>query len=254
MKVTVVASSPAQPVEQQYLTSFVVDHRLAVDAGSLALHESPEEQAAVRHVLLTHSHADHIGSLPVFLENTSYRRQGPVSIHGSRATIEALRAHIFNDRIWPDLSRLNTEDHRLIELRVLEPEEPVEIDGFRVTPVAVNHTVPTFGYIIDNGSEAAVFGGDSAPTDRIWELARRASRVRAAMIECTFPAAMSAHALRTGHLTPLELAAEMEKLPSGTAVIAVHIRAAFHPVIRDELESMRRPELEVGRGGATYAI
>lgn len=254
MKVIVVASSPEEPEGKQYLNSFIIENRLAVDAGSLGLHRSPEEQLAVRHVFLTHSHADHIGSLPVFIENTSYQRQGPVSILGSRATIEALRQHVFNDQIWPDLSRLNTADRRLIDLEILEPEQPVEVDGLLITPVAVNHTVPTFGYIIEDGSGAVVFGGDSGPTDRIWELARRTAHLRAAFIECTFPAAMSALALRTGHLTPLQLSGEMQKLTPGTAVIAVHMRAAFHETIRDELDGLRRSEFEVGRGGVTYTV
>jgi ribonuclease BN (tRNA processing enzyme) len=252
MKVTVVASSPEEPEGRQYLSSFIVENRLAVDAGSLALHRSPAEQLAVCHVLLTHSHADHIGSLPIFLENTSYGRLEPVGVHGPRATIGALRQHVFNDQIWPNLSRLDTPDRRLVDLKILEPEVVIEINGLRITPVAVSHTVPTFGYIVDDGTDAVVFGGDSGPTDRIWELARRTSRLRAAFIECTFPSAMSQHALRTGHLTPIEMSAEIKKLPPGTAVVAVHIRVAFSEEIRGELVRLRCPQLEIGRGGVTY--
>ena len=40
----------------QYLTTFLVNGTVAIDAGSLGLCGSPEEQSRVRHVFLTHAH------------------------------------------------------------------------------------------------------------------------------------------------------------------------------------------------------
>lgn len=36
----------------------------------------------------------------------------------------------------------------------------------------VNHTVPTFAYIVGDGSVTVIFAADSGPTERLWTLAR----------------------------------------------------------------------------------
>src|SRR5205823_12507757 len=70
MKVMLVPSAlTAGP--RQYLTAFLVGDSVAIDAGSLGFYGSPAEQARIRHVFLTHTHLDHIASLPIFLENVS---------------------------------------------------------------------------------------------------------------------------------------------------------------------------------------
>jgi len=252
VRVSIVASSPQDPERNHYLTTFLVNGTLAVDAGSLGLYRDPGDQTAVRNILLTHSHADHIGSLPVFLENTSWHRRETPALYGSGTTLESLRQHVFNDRIWPDLSRLSGENGRFLDLHALEPEKPVDLGGLRITPVAVHHTVPTFGYLVDDGTVAVAFGGDSGPTDRIWELARAGSPLRGAFLECTFPDSMTVHAHRTGHLTPSLLAAEMTKLPEGTRVIVVHIRPAFRIEVEAELAALGKSAVRLGRGGADY--
>ena len=52
---------------------------------------------------------------------------------------------------------------------------PVRVNGLSVTPVAVDHIVPTYGYIVTDGRINSVFGADSGPTERIWQLAQLAS-------------------------------------------------------------------------------
>ena len=70
MKITLVPSSVSERGEyqHQYLTSYVINDTLAVDAGSLGLMATPAEQKRVQHVLITHTHIDHVGSLPIFVE------------------------------------------------------------------------------------------------------------------------------------------------------------------------------------------
>src|SRR5690349_6092465 len=51
-----------------FLTSYLVNDRVAVDAGGLGLIGDLEEQGAVRDIFLTHSHLDHVASLPLWLD------------------------------------------------------------------------------------------------------------------------------------------------------------------------------------------
>ncbi len=71
MKVTLVPSSIATGDEHpsQYLISYLINDALAIDAGSLGLYGTPQQQAMIKHVLITHTHIDHTATLPIFLEN-----------------------------------------------------------------------------------------------------------------------------------------------------------------------------------------
>ena len=250
MKVRILPSSPSSPEDYLYLTAFVVDDRIAIDAGCLGFAGDAGEYADVDNVFLTHSHADHVGSLPLFVEDRAQRRGDPLVVHGLAHTIACLKGDVFNDRVWPDLIRLYGE--RYLELRELEPEVPVEAFGLTVTPVLVDHVVPTVGYVVDDGTSTVVFGGDSGPTDRLWEVAGRSDRVRAVFLEASFPDRMGDFASVTKHLTPSLLAAEIEKVPGEAEVIAVHIKPAHRDEVVKELEGLGNARLAIGRGGREY--
>src|SRR5436305_2452164 len=96
--------------DQQFLTSYLINDTLALDAGGLGFAVPLDEQRRVRHVLITHTHLDHIASLPIFLENVYGRAAEPVTVHGSQEVLDCLQHDFFNDRVWPDfvnLSRAN---------------------------------------------------------------------------------------------------------------------------------------------------
>ena len=71
MRVTLVPSSIALNGEEpsQYLISYLINDAVAIDAGSLGLYGSPRRQAAIKHVLISHTHIDHTATLPIFVEN-----------------------------------------------------------------------------------------------------------------------------------------------------------------------------------------
>jgi ribonuclease BN (tRNA processing enzyme) len=252
VRVRILPSDLGAGGDREFLSAFVVNGTLAVDAGPLALSGTCEEQGRIDRVILTHSHADHVGSLPVFVENSADSRRGPLSVCGGADTLVSLREDVFNDRVWPDYVRLAAAEEERLRFVALEPEVPVEVNGLRITPVAVSHTVPAFGYVVENESGAVVFGGDSGPTDRIWEVARRGRKLRAAFLEATFPDGEEDLARRTGHLTPRLLAGEAAKLPTRTAVIVVHMRPRFRERILEELQRGGPGGAGIGKGGTEY--
>ena len=134
----------------------------------------------------------------------------------------------------------------------LHPETPVEAGGLRVTPVPVDHVVPTMGLIVDDGVSAVVFGGDSGPTDRIWELARGLPHLRAIFLEATFPDALVDLAGITGHLTPRLFREEVSKCPGQVAVVAVHIRPRYRRDVEQELLELGISRLILGEPGREY--
>jgi ribonuclease BN (tRNA processing enzyme) len=254
MKVRVVGSACGATSRLQYASSYIVDGCLAVDAGCLGVDGTPEQQAAIRHVFLTHSHMDHVATLPMFLENAFDSGQQPVAVYGVPAVLDSLQRHIFNDVIWPDFVRLSQAGHPLLRLVPLKVETAVRIGDLSITPVAVEHVVPTYGYIVTDGASTVVFGGDSGPTERIWCLAARAPQPVSIFLEACFPNEMHHLASVSGHITPALFSEEVRKVPEAGTVIAIHIKARYHDQVVAELETLGIPGLRIGEPGREYEL
>jgi cAMP phosphodiesterase len=256
VKVTLVPSSVSersQP-EPQFLTSLLINDTLAVDAGCLGLYATAEEQAKIKHVLISHTHIDHIGSLPIFVENVYEARRECVTIHGSAAVLDCLRTDVFNDRVWPDLIRLSTKDAPFLKLATLEPRKMIELENLRITPIPVNHVVPTLGFIIEDADAAVVVVSDTGPTDEIWKYASATPKLKAVFLEATFPNSMIELAKVSKHLTPALFAGEIQKLKKRAAVIALHIKARHWNQVVSELQALGIPGLEIGQFARPYSF
>ena len=146
MKLTLIPGTvTGSPDHFQYVSCCLVNDVLALDAGPLGMYLSPPEQARVRHVLLTHTHIDHVASLPIFVENAYEGKADCVTVHGSAAVLDCLQRDLFNGRVWPDFIALSRGDKPFLKLSRLDPGQTVDLDGLRVTAVELNHVVPTSG-------------------------------------------------------------------------------------------------------------
>src|SRR5947209_4103949 len=99
MRIRLLGSCLKDTAHRQYVTSYLINDTVAVDAGCLGYLDTPQEQEAIRHVFLTHSHADHIASLPVFVENAWTPGPSSPAVYGSRETLDSVQKHIFNNVI-----------------------------------------------------------------------------------------------------------------------------------------------------------
>jgi ribonuclease BN (tRNA processing enzyme) len=248
----VLGSSPTDGAQRQYVTSYLVNGSVAIDAGCLGFCGTPGDQESVRHVFLTHAHADHVASLPIFVEN-AWTASGPCPvIHGSAETLDGVQRHIFNDVIWSDFVALSNCMPPFMELCALENEVPVDIGELRVTPVFVNHLIPTFGFVVSDGASAVIFGGDSGATSRIWEVAYATPSLKAVFLEASFPNSMKRLAEESLHLTPEMFGAEVAKIPSGIRIIAVHLKVRYRAELIRELNALGLPDLEIGECEKEY--
>ncbi len=251
MKIRVLPSSPDLP-HLQHLISFVVDGRLAIDAGCIGLCGTAASQVAITSVLLTHSHMDHIGSLPSFTINLLDAAGRGVTVHAPPAVIDSLRQDIFNGRVWPDLSLLSIGGQPMLNFVPIPHRQPFVLDGFTVTAIPINHPVPTVGYIVDDGRSAVLFTLDTGPTDEIWEVARAHPRLKAAFVDVAFPDDLRDLALATGHLTPSLVREQVARLPEAVPKLAAHLKPAYYDRIVDELGRAAVPNLSCARLGFDY--
>ncbi len=234
----------------QYLTTFVVNNTLALDAGSLGYFGTPQQQARVKHVLLTHAHSDHVASLPVFLENV-YEGQ-TIEVHAGDAVLDSLRRDMFNGRAWPDFTVLPAGEPPFVRFCLLTPGVWLPVEGMRVLPLPVAHTVPTFGYVLADDNATLIVATDTGPTEDIWRHAHAAPNLRAVFLEATFPNNMQKLADESKHLTPATFAAEVEKLPRGVPVYVIHIKARYREQVVAEIAALGLPNVHILRPGTTY--
>jgi cAMP phosphodiesterase len=246
LKIRLIASSLDAEIERQNLTSYLVNETLAVDAGCIGLIGGPVDQGRIRHVLISHTHIDHIATLPILAERIYQARGEGITILGSQAVIDALRAHIFNDQVWPDLIRLSSPESPLLKYQAIASGQAYKLDGLSVTPFEVDHVVPTQGFLISDGNASAIIASDSGPTDTLWSVANTARNLKAIFLDISFPDEMTQLARLAKHMTPAMLAQEVLKLTGNPLLIAVHLKPRYRPRIINELDRLGLPNLVIG--------
>jgi ribonuclease BN (tRNA processing enzyme) len=255
VKITLIPSSVSAAGEpRQFLTSVLLNESVVLDAGCIGLYRTPQEQARIRHVLLSHTHIDHLASLPLFLENAYEGRGEGVAVYGSAAVLDCLRHDVFNNRIWPDFIALSRGARSFLKLVPFEPGETVEVDGLRITAVALDHVVPTVGFLVSDGRATVAYVTDTAPTEEIWQHCNAAPALRAVFLEATFPNELAWLADVSKHLTPALFAAEVAKLSRPVRVLAVHLKGRFHDQVVAELQALGLPNVEIACFDAPYTF
>jgi ribonuclease BN (tRNA processing enzyme) len=253
MQITILpCSTTGQP--SQMFTTYLINGNVAVDAGSLGLYGSIAEQARVKHVFITHSHLDHIASLPPFLDAVYDGSGDCVTVYGNAHVLDCLRKDVFNNRVYPDFLYISTFRPPYLKLQELTPGQTIEVGGLRVTPVPVNHVVPTFGFVIEDDHSAVVFPSDTGPTDELWQVAQRSANLKAVFLEATFPESMAWLAEIAKHLTPSLYAKEMKKLDRPVRYITVHLHPRHRPIVVQELLAMGLPNVEIGEFNKPYTL
>ncbi len=230
-------------------TSFLVDTDLLVDAGTGVGDLTLDEMAAIDDVVLTHSHLDHVAALPLMIDAVASRRDRPLRVHALRATIEALRAHIFNNLIWPDFASIPSREAPFVSFHDLAVGQKLPLGSrapkhIEVLPAV--HTVPACGYAIRRaaGGPHWVFSGDTERNAPFWERVN-AIDVGMLVIETAFSNREQALAQRSLHLSPAVLADELAQIDPGKRypIYITHTKPAETAEIMSQIDAFAAGEM-----------
>lgn len=219
-------------------TNFVVNGSTAIDAGALAFSLTFDEQLGIRNVFISHAHLDHTNSLPFLIDNVFGIVDHPVVVHSIEPVISAIRQHLFNDVTWPDFSVIPDEDSSILKFRVIQPHQPVEIEGIRYTAIPVNHVIPCVGYLIEDDLSAVIFTADTGPCELVYEVANRTPNLKAFITEVSFPNEMQNVADLSKHLTPNTFATEIARLKQGPQVLLYHLKPPYIDQLHGEIAAL----------------
>lgn len=253
MKLRVLGCSGGS-VKGRFLSCFLLNDEIALDAGGLTGPLTLEEQLRVRHVVVSHTHLDHNVGLPFFVDNVFGHIEHAIVVYGTSTVMESLRRHMFNDELWPDFTKLPSPESPTLRFQEIHPEAPFSVAGLTFSAVEVDHLTPTVGFLVEDASGSILYTSDTGPTERVWEVAASKDNLKCVITEVSFANADDELARASGHMTAEILAGELKKLNRKIPVLVTHTKPGHLPRIRKELESLDLDGVELIEQGKTYSF
>ena len=207
------------------LPGILVDGVLALDAGCIASALDIEQQLALKAVLLTHQHYDHLRDLPVYGMNL-FLKNASAAVYGNIETRDILLNHILNGDVYTKFLEKSTFD-----FYVVEPLQSFCIEDYDILPVPVMHAVPAVGYQVEQGGRRLFYTGDTGKgLAETWA----AVRPDVLAIDVISSNRWTEYMSDKGHLTPEILKDELKSFRDINGylprVYAVHL----NPYVQDE--------------------
>lgn len=218
-------------------TSFAIDHDILIDAGTGVSELSLDELCRIDHVFVTHSHMDHICCLPLLLDSVAGMRSRPVTVYGIGETLDILKQHIFNWKIWPDFSEIYNGPEPVLRYQPISLADVTDLQGRRITALPANHTVPAVGYHFDSGQGSLVFSGDTHINDDLWVAVNQIKDLRYLIIETAFSNSEKGLAVLSKHLCPSLLSLELEKFEGDAKIYITHLKPDEVELIMSEIKT-----------------
>ena len=237
MDIHILGAHNSESVDNSCVT-FVVDDKLAVEAGGLTSHLSARQQRNIDAVILTHHHMDHIRDIPG-MAFSFFAAGASLDIYAPAAVNVVIQTHFLNKMIYPEFQKIPAKKPT-VNFLAIEPYSQQRINGFTILPLPVCHPASSVGYqISDKQGKVVFYTGDTGPD--LADCWRRVSP-QLLIIEVTMPDKFQDFAVKTGHLTPHLLEHELKSfrdikgyLPQ---VVAIHLDASQEPEIREELAAV----------------
>ncbi len=216
-------------------TSLLLDHDVLIDAGTGVGDLALEQLVQIDHIFVTHSHLDHVTSIPFLVDTVGAMRSQPLTVHALPETIADLQQHLFNWKLWPDFTQIPSPAQPLLRFSPVTVGQGVTISNRTITPVPADHVVPAVGYALNSGGGSLVFTGDTCSCDALWRTVNNIGNLRYVIIETAFSDAERELALRAKHLCPGLLVEQLALLKQPAEVFITHLKPGEGSKIMQEI-------------------
>ena len=227
-------------------TSLMLDHDVLIDAGTGVGDLSIGELALIDHIFVTHSHMDHVTSIPFILDTVGWMRDKPLTLYATAETLDILREHLFNWKLWPDFAQIPDSQNPVLRYQPISLGMPVVLGARKITALPANHVVPAVGFQIDSGKTSLVFTGDTTTNDALWHQVNAIGNLRYLIVETALSDSERELAVASKHLCPSLLAAELDKLKLFPEIYITHLKPREAELIMEEIGARvteRRPQM-----------
>ena len=144
LDVCLVGTGGMMPLPRRWLTALMTRYNgssLLIDCGEgtqVAIKEKGWSFKPIDVICFTHYHGDHISGLPgLLLTMGNADRTEPLTLEGLERVVNALRV------IAPELP------FEIKFIEITQPEQVIELNGYRITAFKVNHNVLCYGYTLE---------------------------------------------------------------------------------------------------------
>src|SRR5262245_59091178 len=237
--------------------AFLLDGRVCLDAGSITNMLTLKEQQKIETVLVSHAHIDHVRDLAMLSDTRTQQGGPPLTIASTPGTIAVLKKHFFNDRLWPDFSKIPDSNNHTIVFQSLALDKPNQVGDYTVRPVAVDHTVGAAALLVSDGKSTVAYSGDTGPTEALWKALQDHKDLSALIMEVAFPNEHAKLARDSGHHTPVSLESELRKLGvkhRDLPVLLFHIKPVFQRAVEKELAKVKARNNTILQIGDEYVL
>jgi len=236
--------------------SFLLDGSIVFDAGSLTSVLPERAQLKIKHIFITHAHLDHVRDITFLADNIIVSgRQQQVSMISIPSVLETIRQNVLNDKLWPDFTIIPNYESAVLNYRAAQEGKAIRLNGYRITPVPVVHSVPAVGYLVEDGEGKSLFyTGDTGPTPGTGQyLGKR--HLDALNIETSFPNKLADLAVKTGHLTASLLRGELQGLKVlPKRIYITHPKPQYQKIIESEIRKLGLRNISMLKDGQILRI
>lgn len=225
------------------LTSYCINGNVLVDAGAVCGYMDIDGQMGITDILVSHSNLDHTKDILFLADNIAgavyMGDRVAVNIRSQPKVLESIQKHLLNNDIWPDFTKIPSQENPALRLVPLELGTPFAVDGLHALAFSVPHSAGSTGYLIygDKPGENVAITGDTGP-DAQWTDFLNASPIQVSnlVVECSFPNELDELARVSDHLTPRLLRKMLERLDRVPKLFITHIKAMYASTVQEQMQ------------------
>ena len=238
MKLTVLGCSGGIGGSQSRTTSFLVDEDILLDCGTGVGDLEFDALSRIDHVFLTHSHMDHITSIPLMVDSVGEARNLPLTVYATQETIRILHSHVFNWLVWPDFTSIPDRRNPFLRFQPISVGQPVRLGKRIITALPAHHTVPAVGYCLDSGNGKLVYSGDTGYCREQIDAINAFDDLRYFLVETAFDNEQHGLALASRHLCPSMLKTVLDEIKVNPEVFVSHLKPGHGDRIMEQIAAL----------------